>query len=100
MPNGTTKDVDETIKKSWDKHWNLVSKEFEEELGRDKRWLMLQNKMFFVWKRNHQMASWMECIRERFQNNKKMHIQVQAQFIVPSQREELKLIATLQRLNI
>lgn len=100
MPDGTTKDVDETIKKSWDKHWNLVNKEFEEELCRDKRWSMLQNKMFFVWEGNHRTASWMECIRERFQNNKKMHIRVQAQFIVPSEREELKLIATLQRLNM
>ncbi|KAI5075489.1 hypothetical protein GOP47_0009565, partial [Adiantum capillus-veneris] len=29
-----------------------------------------------------------------------MHIRVQAQFIVPSPNDELKLVATLQRLNI
>ncbi|MCO5574056.1 hypothetical protein L7F22_027833 [Adiantum nelumboides] len=100
MPDGTTKDVDDNIMKTWDKNWCLVNKEFEEELKTDAKWSVLSNKMFFVWEGNHRTAAWMQCIKEIYQNNKKMHIRVQGQFMIPNQQDEMKLIAALQRLNI
>ncbi|MCO5587611.1 hypothetical protein L7F22_041560 [Adiantum nelumboides] len=99
-PDGTTKDVDDNIMKTWDKNWCLVNKEFEEELKTDAKWSVLSNKMFFVWEGNHHTAAWMQCINEIYQNNKKMHIRVQGQLAIPNQQDEMKLIAALQRFNI
>ncbi|MCO5554820.1 hypothetical protein L7F22_008355 [Adiantum nelumboides] len=48
MPDGTTKDVDDNIMKTWDKNWCLVNKEFEEELKTDAKWSILSNKMFLM----------------------------------------------------
>lgn len=100
LPDGSTRDVDEDITKTWDKHWHVVNKEFEDELENNDQWSMLKGKMFHVWEGNHRAASWMESIREVSRNDKKKHVRILAQFIVPTQQEELRLIAALQRLNM
>lgn len=100
LPNGTTRDVDDDITKTWDKNWHLVNKEFEDELLANEQWSILRGKMFYVWEGNHRTASWLESIREVARNDKKKHVRVLAQFIVPTLQDEMKLIAALQRLNM
>ncbi|MCO5577491.1 hypothetical protein L7F22_031322 [Adiantum nelumboides] len=100
LPDGTTKDVDDDIIKTWDKNWQLVNKEFEDEISSREEWSMLRGKMFYVWEGNHRTASWIESIKEMYRNDKKKHVRVMAQFIVPNQQEEMRLIAALQRINI
>ncbi|MCO5572195.1 hypothetical protein L7F22_025946 [Adiantum nelumboides] len=100
LPDGTTKDVDDDIIKTWDKNWQLVNKEFEDEISSREEWSMLRGKMFYVWEGNHRTASWIESIKEMYRNDKKKHVRVMAQFIVPNQEEEMRLIAALQRINI
>ncbi|MCO5566770.1 hypothetical protein L7F22_020450 [Adiantum nelumboides] len=100
LPDGTTKDVDDDIIKTWDKNWQLVNKEFEDEISSREEWSMLRGKMFYVWQGNHRIASWIESIKEMYRNDKKKHVRVMAQFIVPNQQEEMRLIAALQRINI
>ena len=39
--DGTKKDVDEDIVKTWDKSWQMVNKEFEEEISFIEKWSML-----------------------------------------------------------
>ena len=78
----------------------MVNKEFEDELENNNQWSMLKGKIFFVWEVNHRAASWMESVREVSHNDKKKHVRVLAQFIVPTQQEELRLIGALQRLNM
>ncbi|MCO5553710.1 hypothetical protein L7F22_007236 [Adiantum nelumboides] len=100
LPDGTTKDVDDDIIKTWDKNWQLVNKEFEDEISCREEWSMLRGKMFYVWEGNHRTASWIESIKEMYHNDKKKYVRVMAQFIVPNQQEEMRLIAALQRINI
>ncbi|MCO5547439.1 hypothetical protein L7F22_000888 [Adiantum nelumboides] len=100
LPDGTTKDVDDDIIKTWDKNWQLVNKEFEDEISSREEWSMLRGKMFYVWEGNHRTASWIESIKEMYRNDTKKHVRVMAQFIVPNQQEEMRLIAALQRINI
>ncbi|MCO5555628.1 hypothetical protein L7F22_009173 [Adiantum nelumboides] len=100
LPDGTTKDVDDNIIKTWDKNWQLVNKEFEDEISSREEWSMLRGKMFYVWEGNHRTASCIESIKEMYRNDKKKHVRVMAQFIVPNQQEEMRLIAALQRINI
>lgn len=100
LPDGSTLDVDETITNTWDRHWQAINAEFEEELESKEEWSMLRGKMFFVWEGNHRTAAWMECINESFANNKGKHIRVQAEFIVPNEKDEQLLVATLQRINL
>ncbi|MCO5572083.1 hypothetical protein L7F22_025834 [Adiantum nelumboides] len=48
LPDGTTKDVDDDIIKTWDKNWQLVNKEFEDEISSREEWSMLRGKMFIM----------------------------------------------------
>lgn len=100
LPDGSTKDVDEDIMKTWDKNWQLINEEFEEEIASKDEWSMLSGKMFYVWEGNHRTASWLESIKEMYRNDKKKHVRVMAQFIVPNQQDEMRLIAALQRINM
>lgn len=100
LPDGSSQDVTVEIKSKWDKHWITVNDEFEKEIEGDETWSFLSNKMFYVWEGNHRTASWMESIKEIWSNNKQCHIRVHAQFISPQPKDELKLIAALQRFNL
>ncbi|KAI5059633.1 hypothetical protein GOP47_0025952, partial [Adiantum capillus-veneris] len=73
LPDGSSRDVNEDITKTWDKYWHMVNKEFEDELENNDQWSMLKGKMFFVWEGNHRAASWMESISEVSRNDKKKH---------------------------
>ncbi|MCO5546847.1 hypothetical protein L7F22_000284 [Adiantum nelumboides] len=100
LPDGSTLDVDDTITSTWDRHWQAINAEFEEELQSKEEWSMLAGKMFFVWEGNHRAAAWMGCINETFANIKGKHIRVQAEFIIPNEKDEQVLVATLQRINL
>ncbi|MCO5564165.1 hypothetical protein L7F22_017821 [Adiantum nelumboides] len=97
--DGSSQDVTDETRSKWD-HWLAINEEFKKEIEGDETWSFLSNKMFYVWEGNNRTASWMESIKEMWSNNKQRHIRVHAQFFSPQSKDELNLIAALQRFNL